>query len=94
MLVKSKAPNNFIYSGVRGQATRARNMLAAGATTSDSLLMSMRQSVRLCGRIQPLARMAARGLPQDLFAGMPESADAFNLLLTQRTSRECPRRHI
>lgn len=42
VLVRSKTGNNVIYSGVRGQASRARDMLAAGAAVTDPLLARMK----------------------------------------------------
>lgn len=42
MLVRSKAGNYVIYAGVRGQASRARDMLSAGAAVTDSLLINMK----------------------------------------------------
>lgn len=42
LLVRARAANNVIYAGVRGQASRARDMLSAGAAVNDPLLSKMK----------------------------------------------------
>lgn len=42
ILVRARTANNVIYAGVRGQASRVRDMLSAGAAVTDPLLVDMK----------------------------------------------------
>jgi hypothetical protein len=42
LVLKGKSGGNVIYNGVRGVAPRVRRMVEAGASSDDSLLLSLK----------------------------------------------------